>query len=135
MESLRSHEASMSALVALLGGLIVAAGCIQFSGGEPKVGPSGGGTEGWISVWGSSASDVWVVGSVGTVLHWNGSSWSTARTGTGSQLTGVWSTSASDAWAVGSAGTILHWNGSAWSNVASGTTAGLDGVVRVPKIV
>jgi hypothetical protein len=74
------------------------------------------------SIWGSAANDVWAVGDLGTILHWDGSGWSGVASGTSAALNGVWGSAANDAWAVGAAGTLLHWNGSAWSSVASGTT-------------
>ena len=57
--------------------------------------------------WGSGTSDVWVVGRPGTVLHWNGSGWSSVSSGTTNYLSGIWG-SASDVWVVGSSGTILR---------------------------
>ena len=37
---------------------------------------------GFFKVWGSSASDVWVVGTHGTVLHYDGAAWSVVPSGT-----------------------------------------------------
>ena len=75
-------------------------------------------------VWGISASDVWAVGSNGTILHYNGTtSWSnipSSFTGATQQLSGLWGNSASDVWAVGASGTIFHYNGTGWSSVATG---------------
>src|SRR5437773_9818807 len=84
-------------------------------------------------VWGASASDVWAVGGGGgstgaTILHYNGTSWSSVSSGTTQNLYGVWGTSASDVWAVGDNGTILHYNGTSWSSVSSGTTHTLRSV-------
>ena len=45
------------------------------------------------SVWGSSATDVFVVGDAGTVLHYDGSAWSKMNCGTSANLKGVWGTS------------------------------------------
>ncbi len=73
-------------------------------------------------VWGSSATDVFAVGYVGTILHYNGSAWSAMSSGTTEYLHGVWGSSAIDVFAVGISGTILHYNGSAWSAMTSGTT-------------
>jgi len=77
-------------------------------------------------VWGSSASDVFAVGSGGTILHYNGSAWNGMTTGTTSGLRGVWGSSASDVFAVGydvstGNGLFLHCNGSAWSPMSSST--------------
>jgi hypothetical protein len=59
-------------------------------------------------VWGSSGSDVFAVGEDGTILHYDGSSWSSMSSGTGEWLYGVWGSSGSDVFAVGDSGTILH---------------------------
>jgi len=82
-------------------------------------------------VWGSSATDVFAVGVAGTVLHFDGSSWTPMSSGLSfnhSELRGVWGSSATDVFAVGEAGIILHYNGSNWSAMSSGTTASLNGV-------
>src|SRR5215813_1568126 len=50
---------------------------------------------------GSGASDVWAVGEAGTILHWDGSAWTSVSIGTTSWLYGVWGSGASDVWAVG----------------------------------
>jgi hypothetical protein len=64
---------------------------------------------------------VWAVGTIGTILHYNGTTWSSVSSGTTQSLRGVWGTSASDVWAVGGSGTILHYNGTSWLSVTSGT--------------
>jgi len=79
-------------------------------------------------VWGSSGSNVFAVGGPGTILHYDGSSWSEMSSGTTYDLTGVWGSSGSDVFAVGSGGTILHYDGSTWSEMSSGTTYDLTGV-------
>jgi len=115
-------------------------------------------THGLNGVWGSSASDVFVVGDeegggLALILHCDGScdndsSWSLMTIpnvdktlSSGASVTpwlgGVWGTSPSDVWAVGQYGTILHYTNdddddndddTAWSEMASGTTANLIGV-------
>jgi hypothetical protein len=80
------------------------------------------------ATWGSSASDVWTVGDLGTILHWGGSGWAAAPSGTTQRLNGVWGTSANDAWAVGNSGTIERWNGTKWSRFSSPTTSDLRAV-------
>ena len=79
-------------------------------------------------VWGSSGSDVFAVGNSGTILHYDGTSWSAMASGTTIQLNGVWGCSETDVFAVGANGTILHYDGSTWSAMASGTTQALYGV-------
>lgn len=67
------------------------------------------------AVWGTSASDVFVVGNTGTILHYNGTAWSAMSSGTTENLSGVWGFAANDVYAVGYTLTILHYNGTAWS--------------------
>jgi len=69
------------------------------------------------------ASDVWVVGSRGTVSHWDGSTWQTQRLGNlrVPDLTAIDAVSSGDAWAVGGVVALdafrpylTHWNGAKW---------------------
>lgn len=69
------------------------------------------------SIWGSSAGDVWAVGSLGTIRHYTAGAarWAVTPSPTGVDLHSVWGSSASDVWAVGDDGTILHYDGTTWS--------------------
>jgi hypothetical protein len=69
-----------------------------------------------LAVWGSATNDVWAVGSLGSIMHWDGSAWRSFPSGVRGYLFAVWGSGANDVWAVGG-NDILHWNGSAWSNV------------------
>ena len=82
-------------------------------------------------VWGGGPDDVWAVGSAvrgaptmlsPTILHWDGSVWSSVESGATPPLWGVWGSNAADVWAVGDFGTIIHWNGIAWSASSSGVS-------------
>jgi hypothetical protein len=79
-------------------------------------------------VWGSSGSDVFAVGSAGTILHYDGTAWSAMSSNTTERLRGVWGSSGSDVFAVGDRGTILHYDGAVWSEMDSGTDSSLGGV-------
>ncbi len=79
-------------------------------------------------IWGSSASDVFVVGQGGSILHYDGTAWNLMTSGTTNHLYGIWGSSGTDVFAVGGGGTILHYDGSAWSSMTSGTTNVLYGV-------
>ncbi|MBI5489978.1 MAG: hypothetical protein HY905_21770 [Deltaproteobacteria bacterium] len=79
-------------------------------------------------VWGSAADDVWFVGGVGVILHWDGTTMSAVPSGTAQSLYGVWGSSADDVWAVGDGGTILHRTAGTWTLVPIGTTAALHGI-------
>jgi len=73
-------------------------------------------------IWGSASDNVFAVGASGTILHYDGSAWSTMTRGTTNNLHGIWGSSSSDVFAIGVGGTILHYDGSAWSTMTSGTT-------------
>lgn len=67
--------------------------------------------------------NLFVAGNQGTVLHWDGSAWSTMDTPTEEQLWGIWGSAPDDLWAVGGGGraeseaTLLHYDGAAWTSV------------------
>ena len=69
-------------------------------------------------VWGSGPTDVFAVGDYGTIIHYNGSIWSTMNSDTSDVLRGVWGSGPGDVFAVGDHGTILHYGS------ASGSMAG-----------
>ncbi|MFT5431843.1 MAG: hypothetical protein ACI9OJ_002541 [Myxococcota bacterium] len=58
-------------------------------------------TRAFFKVWGSSASDVWVVGQSGAVVHFDGSDWKAHHTGTAKDLIAVWGTGPQHVVAVG----------------------------------
>lgn len=99
---------------------------------------SSGTTQDLRGIWGSSPSDVWAVG-YATILHYNGTSWSSVPSpvsGRSQLLFGVWGSSASDVWAVGAdyegqmsdepgspfPPVILHYDGTSWSSVSTDAT-------------
>jgi hypothetical protein len=87
-------------------------------------------------VWGSSGSDVFAVGDGGTVLHYDGSSWTSMTSGIADRLTCVWGTSSSDVFAAGESSNwnptiltpsyrtapIIHYDGTRWTAMDSGLT-------------
>ena len=71
-------------------------------------------------VWGTSPSDIFAVGDSGTILHYDGSTWSSMISGTDYRLDDIWGSSPSDVFAVGfsqstTIGIILHYDGFNWS--------------------
>jgi hypothetical protein len=86
-------------------------------------------TGGLQGIWGSNANDVWAVGARGTIVHWDGTAWSTVRAPDPSafDLQGVWGSAPNDIWAVGLRG-ILHWDGAGWSPPAGVPAMTLFGV-------
>ncbi len=73
-------------------------------------------------IWGSSGSNVFVVGPAGIIRRYNGSTWTSMNSGIAKQLYGIWGSSANDIFAVGVDGAISHYNGSTWTAMTSGTT-------------
>src|SRR5437867_5764961 len=70
-----------------------------------------GGGEDLFGASGNGPTDQFEVGSSGTILHWNGVSWSAMASGTTANLKAVETSGGGgfvDVWAVGSGGTILH---------------------------
>jgi hypothetical protein len=60
-------------------------------------------------IWGSSATDIYASGWYGTVIHYNGSSWSALTTNINEHLWGIWGSSAADVRAVGNSGVMLRY--------------------------
>ena len=81
------------------------------------------------AIWGTSSSDVFAVGGLGTILHYNGKTWSNMSSGGTNWFYAVWGSSSSDVFVVGTDGTILHYNGQEWSNMTSGSSDLLCGVL------
>lgn len=54
-----------------------------------------------LDVWGSSSSDLWAVGSGGTLLRSDGTTWRAVNAGTDKNLSGLWGTAANNVWVVG----------------------------------
>lgn len=53
--------------------------------------------------------------SAGTILHWNGSTWSSAYAGSGDHFNAISGSGPSDIYAVGSAGNMTHFDGTTWT--------------------
>jgi hypothetical protein len=66
-------------------------------------------------VWGTSDSQIFAVGTAGTILEYDGTRWSKVSSGTGMDFHSVFGVSNVDAWAVG-AGVIAHFNGTTWDS-------------------
>lgn len=77
-----------------------------------------------IDVWGSAADDIYAVGYKGTILHFDGKTWSAMDSGVEEDLEGVWGYVLKDAqgavirtdvFAAGSGGRILRYDGKTWA--------------------
>jgi hypothetical protein len=82
------------------------------------------------SVWQDTPSDIYAVGTGGSVVHYDGSTWTTVPAGIsgGQALYSVFGFGPADIWTVGT-GYTGHYNGTAWSTVAApgGTYYGVWG--------
>ncbi|MCW0217288.1 MAG: hypothetical protein OJI67_03095, partial [Prosthecobacter sp.] len=83
-------------------------------------------TEPLRGIWGTSASNVWVVGGSTNnafILKWNGASWSsqTVPSQTGGRLSSIWGADANNLWACGNNGRIVRTTdgGANWTVVTS----------------
>jgi len=72
------------------------------------------------SVWGTSGSDVYAVGRQETILHYDGSAWSTYSTGRREWLEGIWGSSSHDVFVAGLLDSILHYDGARWTRQYTG---------------
>ncbi|MBX3211150.1 MAG: hypothetical protein KF850_03890 [Labilithrix sp.] len=66
---------------------------------------------GLVSVWGSGKDDVWAVGAAGSVIHWDGSEWTSANVDTDQALYAVWGTGPNDVWVVSSPAKMFRADG------------------------
>ena len=66
-------------------------------------------------IWGSSASDVFVVGQEGAIFHYDGATWTAMTSPTTENLRAIWGSAANDVYAVGDTYTIVHYDGVEWT--------------------
>jgi hypothetical protein len=67
-------------------------------------------------VWGTSATNVFAVGSAGRILQFNGSAWTSMTSPTSLSLSRVWGSGVNDVYAVGD-NVMVHFDGKTWQNV------------------
>jgi len=67
-----------------------------------------------------NTSNVWAVGSSGTILRWQGLAWRPVTGLTEAWLQSVYMNNETDGWAVGQS-TIIHWNGTFWETAPNPT--------------
>jgi ribosomal protein L40E len=66
----------------------------------------------------------WAVGDYGTIIHWDGTTWSNVTSPTTANLEDIFMLGDTEGWAVGGAGTIIRWNGVEWSTWSSPLDSG-----------
>ncbi|MGQ0704102.1 MAG: Ig-like domain-containing protein, partial [Gemmatimonadales bacterium] len=77
-----------------------------------------------VSVWGTSASNVYAVGSEGTILHYDGTSWNRMPVLTDRAILEVWGLGPNEIYAVGFR-TALRYDGTAWRPLGGAESAEL----------
>jgi hypothetical protein len=114
----------------LLRGVWAAPDGIWFAVGDNGValrrGPAGtwapiptGITNNLLAVWGTASDDVFAVGSLGTILHWNGTAWRSMYSSVAENLVSISGNTHSDVFVTGTSFTRLHYDGISWSRMAS----------------
>ncbi len=84
-----------------------------------------------LDVWGAGVDDVFAVGDVGVILHYDGSTWSAMDSHTTKSLFNISGSSSHNVFAVGDNGTILRYSGKTWSSMDASCTNSLYSVLAV----
>ncbi len=64
--------------------------------------------------WGTSPSNIFVIGFGGEILHWTGAAWSAMTSGTTKDLYAIWGDGPGNVFVAGD-GVFLHYNGTSWA--------------------
>lgn len=84
-----------------------------------------------------SANDGWIVGEEGTIMHWDGTSWTSVSSPTTIVLTAISMASADHGWAIGGehggSNVLIHWDGSSWTEVDCPTDAELKDIFMISE--
>lgn len=67
------------------------------------------------AVWGTSASDVWIVGHKALAFHYDGQDWKKVSTGATGTIFAIWGSSPDRYWAGDIDGQLHLWDGSTWT--------------------
>lgn len=100
----------------------------QQSGPTPVESPT---SQNLRSIWADPDGGAWAVGLGGTIVRYDGSSWSLADSPTSVTLRHVQGTAANDVWAAGDNGVLVHWDGAEWSTADSPTTDSFNRVYPI----
>lgn len=84
--------------------------------------------EGFNGIWGTSENNLFIVGTAGTLLHFDGAEWNQMSSPASKTLTSVWGSSSDNIFAVGADATILHYNGSDWTVMDSPVSESLNSI-------
>jgi hypothetical protein len=84
------------------------------------------------AIWGSGPTDIFAVGDAGTILHYDGTAWTSMVSNTTETLHAVGGTGPTDVFVVGDGSTILHYNGVNWMPVRAKDTTTIRGLWSSP---
>ena len=73
------------------------------------------------ALWGSSATNIWIVGDKGEMHYWDGTTSKATASGTTKKLSGIWGSNWNDVYAVGEGGIVLRYDGSVWKDISTTT--------------
>jgi hypothetical protein len=78
--------------------------------------------------WGTNSNDMYAVGDGGTILHFDGGSWTKMPSGTTKDIGNIWGTSDQNIWAAGwnvhtNVAVLLHYDGTSWQEVTQPNSA------------
>jgi hypothetical protein len=94
-------------------------------------------TETLTDIWGSSASDIFVVGNNGTIVHWDGTSWAPQQSGVDWTLRSVEGSGPDNVFVlgtlVGNNPFILHNTGSGWQRTSANTALSVVSLAVSPE--
>jgi hypothetical protein len=79
-------------------------------------------------VWGSDPTDMYAVGPIGTVTHFDGETAELINAPSDARLNGIYGIAHDDIFAVGLNGNILHFDGESWTRMKSSVSSPLRGV-------
>lgn len=65
------------------------------------------------TVWGAGANDLWIGGSGGTLVHFDGATWTPSTTNVTNTFNAIWGSSSNDVYAASSTDALLHTTGGA----------------------
>jgi photosystem II stability/assembly factor-like uncharacterized protein len=103
--------------------IVYPAGAKDFTGADK--------TKGFMAIWGTSESDLTLVGRPGSITHFDGSTLVDQPSAATADLRSIHGVSSTNMMAVGDSGTIVHYDGASWSRQSSGTTVNLFSVFMV----
>jgi hypothetical protein len=83
----------------------------------------------WVSVTGTSSSDVWIGAQQGQLYHFDGSTWkSVTVAGFGTAIEKLWALAPNQVWGAADAGQIVHYDGASWTRADLKVSANLLGL-------